>query len=129
MKNFFESPVECLLFSMPNFQVAQLSLSINTHWILRSPRENTETLEGSSDLPHTKAVHQREEGTIYWTRKPSSESKPNTLQWSRLGHDKRTFFNTRTLPKMHVLTLNALNAIGIVNLFVSVDMYIHTRNH
>lgn len=134
MKNFFWVPGSCelhLLFSsdssgvspvfniclhVPIFQVAQLSLSID-----------------SLDFEVPKRKHRDAGGELRFAPQPKPYIKekrgpfiglPNLVvkagQILRLGHHKRTFFNTRTLPKMRVLTLNPVLQFEFVNLFVSV---------
>lgn len=118
------SPVFNICLHVPIFQVAQLSLSIDSILIgFWGPQEKTQRRWRGAQICPTPNPYIKERGDhlldsqIY---KSNSESRPNTLQWSRLGHDKRTFFDTRTLPKIGVLTLNPLLQFEFVNLFVSV---------
>lgn len=114
------SPVFNICLHVPIFQVAQLSLSIDSILIrFWGPQEKTQRRwRGAQICPTPKPYIKEKRGPFI--------GLPNLVvkagQILRQGHHKRTFFNTLTLPKMRVLTPNPLLQFEFVNLFVSVDI-------
>ena len=123
-EELFWVPGSCelhLLFSSDSSGVSSLSIDsiLIGFW---GPQEKTQRRwRGAQICPTPKPYIKRKRGPFI--------GLPNLVvkagQILRLGHHKRTLLNTRTLPKMRVLTLNPLLQFEFVNLFVSVAICTH----